>query len=144
MKNKYMEEKEREMLSLYSMMFHFRQKSWWVLKLSLQPFFGGEDLPHKDSADRSRSVCVIRGGSIGTAELMGNLKGTWSHDEAFPAFNQSTDVYRFVSLLQCSTVYSVTCKVIQRDGYVLLHCGCEDAVERACRCGGLFNSALHC
>lgn len=70
-------------------------------------------------------MCDQRG-SIGTAELMGDLKGTWSRDEVFPAFNQSTDVYRFVSLLQCSTVYSVTCKVIQRDGYVRLHCGCED------------------
>lgn len=67
---------------------------------------------------------------------MVHLKGTWSRDEAFPAFNWSTDVYRFVSLLQCSTVYSVTCKVIQRDGYVLLDCGCEDGVERACCCGG--------
>lgn len=75
---------------------------------------------------------------------MGDLKGTWSRDEVFPAFNQSTDVYRFVSLLQCSTVYSVTCKVIQRDGYVRLHCGCEDAVERE-RVAGVdfFNSALH-
>lgn len=62
---------------------------------------------------------------------MVSLKGTWSHDEAF---NQPTDVYRFVSLLQCSTVYSVTCKVIQRDGYALLDCG-----ERACCCGGFFS-----
>lgn len=66
---------------------------------------------------------------------MVNLKGTWSRAEAFPAFNRSTDdVYRFVSLLQCGTVYSVTCKVIRRDGYALLDCGCEDAVERA-SCG---------
>lgn len=35
---------------------------------------------------------------------MVNLKGTWSHDEAFPAFSQSTDVYRFVSLLQCTVL----------------------------------------
>lgn len=51
----------------------------------------------------------------GTAERRVNLKGTWSHAEVF---NRSTDdAYRFVSLLQCSTVYSVTCKVIQRDGF---------------------------
>ena len=72
---------------------------------------------------------------------MGDLKGTWSRDEAFPAFNQST--YRFVSLLQCGTVYSVTCKVIQRDGYVLLDCGCEDAVERACCGSGFFLILLY-
>ncbi len=59
---------------------------------------------------------------------MVNLKGTWLHDEAFPAFNKY--VYRFVSLLQHSTVYSVTRKVIQRYGYVLLDRGCEDAAER--------------
>ena len=111
------------MLSL-SLIFHKRAGGCYSSRCS---HFRGEDFPHKD-----KSVCVIRGDQSETAErwFMVYLKGTWSHDEAF---NQPTDVYRFVSLLQCSTVYSVTCKVIQRDGYALL-----DGGERACCCGGFF------
>ena len=112
------------MLSL-SLIFHKRAGGCYSSRCS---HFRGEDFPHKD-----KSVCVIRGDQSETAErwFMVYLKGTWSHDEAF---NQPTDVYRFVSLLQCSTVYSVTCKVIQRDGYALL-----DGGERACCCGGFFH-----
>lgn len=45
MKNKYMEEREQEMLSLYMMMF-FDKRAGGVLKLSLQPFFLEEKIFH--------------------------------------------------------------------------------------------------
>lgn len=48
--------------------------------------------------------------------MMVYLKGAWSHDGAL---NRPTDGYRFVSLLQCSTVYRVPCRVVHGAGYVL-------------------------
>lgn len=119
----------------------FPTKELVVFKAHAAAISGGEDFPVKDSADHSRSVSVIRADRLEQQNDGSWLikKGTWSHDEAF---NQPTDVYRFVSLLQCSAVYSVTCKVIQRDGYVFLDCGCEYAVERACCCGGFLSLTM--
>lgn len=58
-------------------------------------------------------------------EQQDDLKGTWSHEETFSSFKPITDVYRFVSLLQCSTVRICTSTVRM------------PSREKACLCGGL-------
>lgn len=119
MKNKYTEE-EKTGNAQALLVTIFPTKELVVFKaLAAAISGGGGDFPLKDSADHSRSVSVIRADRLEQQNDGSWLikKGTWSHDEAF---NQPTDVYRFVSLLQCSAVYSITCKVIQRDGYVFL------------------------
>lgn len=47
-------------------------------------------------------------------EHQNDLKGTWSHDEAFSSFKPEYKVYRFVSLLQCSTAWICTLTVAVR------------------------------
>lgn len=131
MKNKYMEEKEQEMLSLYltTLRVSFSTKrAGGFLKLLLQPFW-------RRFPALERTVPTVEDRSVWSEGINWNSKNdgliwgeTWSHGEAL---NQSTDVYRFVSLLQCSTVYSVTCQVRQRDGDLLLDCGCEDCCRES-------------
>lgn len=90
------------MLSLYLTMFLFRQKSWWVLKLSLQPFW-----KRSSTWGQCRSVCVIRGDQLEQQNwwfMVRELGHMMKLSQLSTGLQTYTDLCLFYSAVQCTVL----------------------------------------